>query len=253
MKIILSPAKALNTENTPKPENYTNPHFLEEAIKLNAILKKKSVKSLGKLMNISENLATLNWERNQNFSTPFTPQNATLAAYTFNGQVYEGLNISTLAKEKIPVLENKLLILSGLYGILKPFDLMQPYRLEMGTSMKVGKAKNLYEFWKDKITNYLNDQLTENENLVNLASKEYFSAINFNKLRAKVITPQFKDFKNGQLKSIFLFIKKARGYMSRFIIEEDIKSLDELKTFNVEGYSFSPQETKNENEPVFIR
>ena len=182
MKIVISPAKSLDFESEIPTSTYSQPQFLEEAQKLNAILKKKKPKALSQLMSISDSLAQLNWERNQQFSLPFSPNNARPAVYAFNGDVYQGLDAQSIPVEKLDRLQDTLRILSGLYGILKPLDLMQPYRLEMGTQLKVGRKKNLYEFWKKQLTDHLNQELEEDEVFVNLASNEYFGAVDEKKL-----------------------------------------------------------------------
>lgn len=253
MKMLISPAKSLNFEKKIEVGNHTVPCFLSEAQKLNALLKKKSPKKLGELMSISNNLANLNWERNQHFSVPFTTENAKQAVYTFDGDVYTGLDVYTLPSEKIEKMQHSLRILSGLYGLLKPLDLIQPYRLEMGTKLKVGSNKNLYDFWKKKITTTLNDELIEGELVVNLASKEYFSAIDTKVLKGTWISPVFKEYKNGKLKIISFFAKKARGMMVRHLLETKAQDEAAIKAFNLGGYQFNEEETQNSNEPVFVR
>jgi cytoplasmic iron level regulating protein YaaA (DUF328/UPF0246 family) len=205
------------------------------------------------MMKISDKLGNLNWERNQNFNTPFNPENARPAVYTFDGDVYTGLDVYTLPEYKIKLLQNSLRILSGLYGVLKPLDLIQPYRLEMGTKFPVEKNKNLYEFWKQKITSFLNDELEENELFVNLASNEYFSAIDAKILNTRVITPQFKDYKNGTLKMISFFAKKARGMMVRYLLDVENPSAASLLNFDYGGYAYSEEHTASDLSPVFIR
>jgi cytoplasmic iron level regulating protein YaaA (DUF328/UPF0246 family) len=253
MKIVVSPAKSLDFESKLPTEKYTQPDFLAQAEKLNKILSKKKPKALSKLMSISDNLAQLNWERNQQFSIPFTKENARAAVFAFNGDVYQGLDAYTLTEKKIEKLQESLRILSGLYGVLKPLDLMQPYRLEMGTQLKVGRKKNLHEFWKKDLTAHLNAELKDEEIFVNLASNEYFSAIDTKALKVPVITPIFKDWKNDKLKIISFFAKKARGSMVRYIIDSDAKTLDDIKGFNSDEYIFSQEHTLKENQPVFIR
>ncbi|TKD59058.1 peroxide stress protein YaaA [Flavobacterium sp. ASW18X] len=253
MKIVISPAKSLDFETQLPTSKHTEPVFLEEASKLNSVLAKKKPKALSDLMHISDSLAQLNWERNQQFSTPFTPENARPAVYAFNGDVYQGLDIYTLPENKIDALQQKLRILSGLYGVLKPLDLMQPYRLEMGTQLKVARKKNLYEFWKETLTQHLNDELTEDELFINLASNEYFKAIDTKTLKVPVISPVFKDWKNDKLKIISFYAKKARGSMVRYIIDNDVETLDQLKGFDYDGYQFSQEHTLKPNEPAFIR
>lgn len=253
MKIVISPAKSLDFETELPTAQYTQPFFLEQATKLNAVLAKKKPKALKDLMGISDALAQLNWERNQQFNAPFTPNNARPAVYAFSGDVYQGLDVYSLPQNKIDILQHKLRILSGLYGILKPLDLIQAYRLEMGTALKVGRKKNLYEFWKTTLTNQLNKELEGQTYLINLASKEYFSALDTKALNAQVISPVFKDWKNDNLKIISFFAKKARGAMVRYIVNTNAQSLDDLKGFNYEDYIFSPEHTLKPNEPVFIR
>lgn len=252
MKIVLSPAKSLDFESKLPTAKFTEACFLSEAERLNKILQKKSARSLSKLMSISSNLAELNYERNQNWSLPFTASNARPAIYAFSGDVYRGLDVYTLPKEKIDSLQNTLRIISGMYGVLKPLDLIQPYRLEMSTSISIGKNKNLYEFWKKKITQTLNDELSEGELFINLASNEYFKTIDQKVLKAPIITPVFKDFKNGEYKTIMTFAKLARGYMTRYLLDADARTLDDVKGFNYEGYGFS-EPMSTETELVFIR
>ncbi|SDM93054.1 peroxide stress protein YaaA [Kriegella aquimaris] len=253
MKIVISPAKSLDFESKLPTAKYTEPAFLDQAEKLNKILEKKKPKALSKLMGISDNLAELNWERNQNFSVPFTPDNARPAVYAFNGDVYQGLDAYTISKEKLGQLQDTLRILSGLYGVLKPLDLIQPYRLEMGTQLKIGRKKNLYEFWKKELTAHLNAELQDGELFVNLASNEYFGAVDEKQLKVPVITPIFKDWKNDKLKVISFFAKKARGSMVRYILDSNAKTLDDIRGFNADGYGFSQAHTLKENQPVFVR
>lgn len=253
MKIVVSPAKSLDFESELPTDKFTQPAFLKEAETLNAVLAKKKPKALSKLMDISDNLAELNWERNQKFSIPFTKENARPAIYAFSGDVYQGLDAYTIPEERLQDLQDKLRILSGQYGILKPLDLMQPYRLEMGTQLKVGRKKNLYEFWKKQLTAHLNEELGDDELFVNLASNEYFSAVDKKKLKVPVITPVFKDWKNDKLKVISFFAKKARGSMVRYIIDNNAETLEDIKAFNVDGYAYSEQFTENVQEPVFVR
>nr|WP_294937123.1 peroxide stress protein YaaA [uncultured Flavobacterium sp.] len=252
MKIVISPAKSLDFEKELPTALYTEPSFLKEANSVHKVLKKKKPKQLMELMDISDKLADLNWQRNQKWATPFTPENARPAVYAFNGDVYIGLDAYSLPTEKLDVLQDKLRILSGLYGLLKPLDLMQPYRLEMGTQLPVGKNKNLYEFWKAKITKALNKELIKGELFVNLASNEYFSAVDAKALKVPVITPEFKDYKDGKLKMISFFAKKARGMMVRYIIDTNAETLEDLKGFNYEGYKFDASLSKG-NTLVFTR
>ena len=252
MKIVISPAKSLNFEKQLPTLNYTEPQFLKQATSIQNTLKKKKPKELSALMDISEKLAELNWQRNQEWKPPFTLENARQAIYAFDGDVYTGLDVYELANDKLAVLQNKLRILSGLYGLLKPLDLMQAYRLEMGISLPIGKNKNLYEFWKKTITQSLNDELEKGELFINLASNEYFNAVDVKALKVPVITPEFKDYKDGKLKMISFFAKKARGMMVRFIIDTNAETIDDLKGFNYEGYAFDANLSKG-NTLVFTR
>ena len=238
MKIVISPAKSLNFERELTHVIVTEPKFMKQAISIQRTLKKKKPKALSKLMAISEKLAELNWQRNQDWQTPFTKENARPAVYTFDGDVYQGLNVYTLPSIKLDDLQDKLRILSGLYGLLKPFDLMQAYRLEMGTDIPIGKNKNLYEFWKKIITKELNSELKKGELFINLASNEYFHVVDVKALKVPVITPEFKDYKDGNLKMISFFAKKARGMMVRYILDTNAETIDDLKGFNYEGYAF---------------
>ena len=252
MKIVISPAKSLNFEKQLPTLNYTEPQFLKQATTIQNTLKKKKPNQLSELMDISEKLAELNWQRNQKWKPPFTLENARQAIYAFDGDVYTGLDVYGLANDKLAALQNKLRILSGLYGLLRPLDLIQAYRLEMGTSLPIGKNKNLYEFWKKTITKSLNDELEKGELFINLASNEYFSVIDVKALKVSVITPEFKDYKDGKLKIISFFAKKARGMMVRFIIDTNAETIDDLKGFNYEGYAFDENLSKG-NSFVFTR
>ena len=238
MKLVISPAKSLNFESALPTTLSTDSRFLNEAQQLNSLLKKKSAKALSELMHISPNLGQLNYQRNQDWATPFTAENARPAIYAFSGDVYRGLDAYTISTSKLESLQNSVRIISGLYGLLNPLDLVQPYRLEMGTKLPVGKSKNLYEFWRKKVTTALNDELQEGELFVNLASQEYFKAIDIKTLKVPVIHIDFKDFKNGHYKTIAIFAKLARGYMTRHIIDNAVDSIDGLKTFTTDGYAF---------------
>jgi cytoplasmic iron level regulating protein YaaA (DUF328/UPF0246 family) len=247
MKIVISPAKSLNFEKELPTNQFTEPLFLKESRQIQQVLKQESPANLSALMHISEKLADLNWERNQAWKTPFTTENARPAIYTFDGDVYTGLDAYTIPVDKIPVLQDKLRILSGLYGFLKPLDLMQAYRLEMGTKLPIGEQKNLYEFWKVTITKALNKDLENEELFVNLASNEYFSAVDTKALKVPVITPDFKDYKDGKLKIISFFAKKARGMMVRYIIDTDAETIDDLKGFNYDGYQYDANLSQGNN------
>jgi cytoplasmic iron level regulating protein YaaA (DUF328/UPF0246 family) len=252
MKIVISPAKSLNFESELPTKQYSEASFLKEANTIQKVLKKKKPKQLMSLMDISEKLADLNWQRNQAWETPFNLDNARQSIYAFDGEVYSGLDAYTLSEANLNDLQDKLRILSGLYGLLKPLDLMQAYRLEMGTSIPIGKNKNLYAFWKSTITKSLNSELQKGELFINLASNEYFSAVDAKSLKVPVITPEFKDYKDGKLKMISFFAKKARGLMVRFIIDTHAETLEDLKGFNYEGYVFDANLSKG-NTLVFTR
>jgi len=252
MKIVLSPAKSLNFEKALPTANFTESLFLKESRQVHKFLKQKSPKDLSELMDISDKLADLNWQRNQDWKMPFTSENARPAVFAFDGDVYTGLDAYSIPIEKLDLLQDRLRILSGLYGLLKPLDLMRAYRLEMGTKLAIGESKNLYEFWKPIITKALNKELKKGELFVNLASNEYFSAVDLKMLKVPVITPEFKDYKDGKLKIISFFAKKARGLMVRYIIDTNAETVDDLKGFNYEGYLFDANLSKG-NQLVFTR
>ena len=252
MKIILSPAKSLEFETKATTSKYTQPVFLEQAQKLNGVLKKRSAKQISKLMSVSDALGQLNFQRNQDWNVPFTIENSKQAIYAFRGDVFRGFDIDSLPDNKLDQLQDKLRILSGQYGLLKPLDLMQAYRLEMGTKLKIGRKNNLYQFWDTTITDALNNELKDDEPLINLASKEYFKVIQTKILKTPMITPVFKDFKNGEYKTIMTFAKLARGYMLRYIIDHDIETVEGLKGFTTQGYGFDAN-MSTETELVFTR
>ena len=252
MKIVISPAKSLDFETPLSTDTYSEAMFLKEARQVHSVLKTLSPKDLSSLMDISDKLADLNWKRNQDWKTPFTPQNSRPAIFVFDGEVYTGIDAHTIPLDKLEDLQSRLRILSGLYGLLKPMDLIQPYRLEMGTKIAVGDAKNLYAFWKNNVTAALNKSLVKGELFVNLASTEYFSAVDVKALKVPVITPEFKDYKDGKLKMISFFAKKARGLMVRYIIDTNAQTIDDLKGFNYEGYAFDAN-LSTEEKLVFTR
>ena len=252
MKIVISPAKSLNFEKELPTTQFTQSGLLKESKKVHAVLKQKSPSELSELMSISDKLADLNWQRNKAWKTPFNNSNARPAVYAFDGEVYNGLDAYSIPMEKLDVLQERLRILSGLYGVLKPLDLMQAYRLEMGTKLPIGESKNLYDFWKKTVTASLNKELKKGELFVNLASNEYFSVIDTKTLKVPVITPDFKDYKDGKLKMISFFAKKARGMMVRYIIDTNAETIEDLKGFNYEGYQFDANLSKGNN-LVFTR
>ncbi|MGA9588970.1 MAG: peroxide stress protein YaaA [Salegentibacter sp.] len=253
MKIVISPAKSLDYDSKLPTTRGTQPSFLETTAKLNRKLARMTKAEISELMGISDKLADLNYTRYQEFQEEHNKKNSRPAIYAFNGDVYTGLDAYTIPTEKLDRLQDTLRILSGLYGILRPLDLIQPYRLEMGTSMGIERKRNLYEVWQKKVTEYLNNELKEDELFLNLASNEYFKAVDTKKLKVPVISPVFKDFKNGKLKIISFYAKKARGSMVRYIIDKDATTLDEIKGFDYDGYRFSEEYTEKEEEPVFIR
>ncbi|PQV48272.1 hypothetical protein CLV33_105122 [Jejuia pallidilutea] len=252
MKLVISPAKSLDFETALPTQKHTEPTFLKQSERLNKLLKKKSAKNLSNLMSISDALGQLNYERNQAWELPFTTNNSRPAIYAFNGDVYRGLDAYTIPEEKLDILQNSVRILSGLYGLLKPLDLMQPYRLEMGTKMPVGTNKNLYEFWKKDITEALNKELGDDEVFLNLASNEYFKAIDTKALKVPVITANFKDFKNGKYKVISFYAKEARGAMARYVVDTNAQTIEDLKGFNYMDYGLSEELSKG-NDLVFTR
>ena len=253
MKIVISPAKTLDFKSKLPTTRATQPRFLEQAKRINHKLEGKSKKAIATLMDISDKLAELNYQRYKDFNTPFTKQNARPAVYAFAGDVYAGLDVYSLPLDTLDRMQDSLRILSGMYGMLRPLDLIQPYRLEMGTKLTVDRKKDLYSFWKETLTNTLNEELEDDELFLNLASVEYFKALDEKKLKVPIIAPVFKDFNKGKLKIVSFFAKKARGSMARFAIKNEVKSLENLKAFDYEGYSYSEQYTENELAPVFVR
>jgi len=249
MILVISPAKSLYDHSPIQLEKFTQADFLPEAEKIVSILKKKKPAQLANLMGISSKLAELNFQRFQEWSLPFSPENSWQAVLMFNGDVYQGLKAETFSEAEFDTAQQTLRILSGVYGLLKPLDLIQPYRLEMGTSVGIARKKNLYEFWQAKITAKLNEELAETEQkaLINLASNEYFGAIDPKKIKARIVTPAFKEHKNGQYQMVSFFAKRARGLMSRFIIQNQISNPEEMKAFDLEGYYFNNQLSKDDN------
>ncbi|TPV34017.1 peroxide stress protein YaaA [Paucihalobacter ruber] len=252
MKLVLSPAKSLDFDTELPVEKQSEAVFLDEAAQINKLLKKQSVKKLGELMSISPDLSELNYQRNQDWQLPFKATNSRPAVYAFNGDVYRGLDAYSIDNDKIDTLQNKVRILSGLYGILKPLDLIMPYRLEMGTKFPIGKSKDLYQFWKSKVTTFLNNEMTEGEVLLNLASNEYFKAVDKKQLKANVVDVDFKEFKNGTYKTISFFAKYARGLMARYVVEHQIENVEDLKAFDLDNYNFDAN-LSTTNKLVFTR
>lgn len=253
MLFLLSPAKTLDENTLPPLASLDQPALLEHSQVLVDILKEYSSEDIQSLMKVSERIADLNVERFQNYSTPFTSENAKPAIYLFKGDVYNGLSAYDLPKKSIEYLQKHLIILSGLYGAIRALDLIYPYRLEMGTRLENERGKNLYEFWGDIVTDYVNTLVEESgaKCIINLASNEYFKVLNVDRLKARVVTPIFKDFNNGEYKVIGVYAKKARGLMARFASQNNITELAELKKFNMEGYAYKPNDVTGEI--VFIR
>lgn len=255
MYFLLSPAKNLNETRDFTPKIYSTPPLLDQAELLMQDLRPLAPQQLAELMHISDKLALLNAERNAAWQPPFTPDNAKQAIFMFNGDVYEGIDAYNRKDNEISYIHNHVRILSGLYGILRPLDLIQPYRLEMGTALPNSRGKNLYEFWGERVTTRLNFTLgcSEDDIVVNLASQEYFKVIQPAKLNARIITPVFKDGKNGaNFKVVSFYAKRARGLMVRYAAENEIEDVELLKQFDLEGYAFNPAQS-SENEWVFMR
>lgn len=254
MIIVISPAKTLDYETSPGTDKFSMPDFLDDSAALIDQLRTLEPDQIGKLMSISAKLATLNSNRYYDWKRPFTPDNAKQAVYAFKGDVYTGLDAESLSFEDIDFAQQHLRILSGLYGVLRPLDLMQPYRLEMGTQLKNNRGENLYDFWGDKITDAINQEMKnqKTDTLINLASNEYFKSVRTPKINGTIITPVFKDEKNGVYKIISFFAKKARGLMSRYIIQHRLTNPEAIKAFDVAGYYFDAAES-SEREWVFKR
>ncbi|MGM0768853.1 MAG: peroxide stress protein YaaA [Pseudomonadota bacterium] len=253
MLMVISPAKTLDYESPLATEKYSQPDFLDDACELVDQLKTLEPHQISNLMNISDKLGQLNAERFQQWKTPFTPANARQAILAFKGDVYTGLDAESFSDKEFEFAQKHLRMLSGLYGVLKPLDLMQPYRLEMGTRFENTRGKDLYAFWGDRITREVNRLLEADDGvLVNLASNEYFKSVRKKELNGRLITPQFKDWKNGQYKMISFYAKKARGLMCRYAIANGITQADDLKGFNLDGYYFC-EEQSDQNNWLFLR
>lgn len=254
MLVVVSPAKNLDYSTRLPLDKATTPQLLDDAEALVARCQSLSPADLSSLMGISDKLATLNANRFAEFSTPFTKDNARQAAYAFNGDVYTGLDAYSLTEKDMTYAQDHLRILSGLYGVLRPLDLMQAYRLEMGTKLDTEQGSDLYAFWGEKITDTLNAALAaQNDNvLINLASNEYFKSVKKKALDGMVVTPVFKDYKNGKYKVISFFAKKARGLMARYIIENQVADVEGLKDFDVDGYRFDEAQSSS-TELVYLR
>jgi len=254
MLIVISPAKKLDYTKTAPTAKFTQPQFLSHATELIAIMVEKDSFEIADLMKLSMKLADLNMQRYQEWHTPFTAENAKQALFAFTGDVYQGLDANTLSADRLDFAQDHLRILSGLYGLLRPLDLMQAYRLEMGTKLANDRGRNLYEFWDCTITEGLNDTLVAqgDDILINLASSEYFSSVQKAALKGRIITPVFKELRNGTYRIISFNAKKARGFMSRYIIENKLSDPEELKGFDVADYAYNA-ELSSADEFVFTR
>ncbi len=249
MLIVVSPAKTLDYESALPTTDFSKPDFLKQSQLLINRLKDFSALDLSELMHISTKIADLNVERNHQWKTPFTAKNARPAVFAFKGDVYTGLDAYTMTDKNLAFAQQHFRMLSGLYGLLRPLDLMQPYRLEMGSKLDTSFGKNLYEFWDMQITDAINKQLKaiNSDTLINLASNEYFKAVKPKKIKGTIITPVFKDYKNGEYKMIGFYAKKARGLMSRYIIDHELTDIEDIKNFDREGYEFKPALSEGNN------
>lgn len=252
LKVVISPAKKLNFDDLETKLSFQAPVLMDKTTRLAKAMKKMSAKKIGKLMNLSPELSLLNYDRYQDFEIENPEEKSACAMHVFNGEVYSGLAARDFNKEQTEYASRHLFILSGLYGLLKSTDFIQPYRLEMGTKLQLGVRKNLYEFWGKDITNALKNELAKEDTIVNLASNEYFKSVQTKEISNRIITPTFKEFKNGDFKTVMVFAKKARGLMSRFIIENEISEAEHIKAFDVEGYNYN-ESLSTENEWVFTR
>lgn len=253
MLVVISPAKALDCSPS-KIRKHTQPQFLKESRELVKVLKQKPAREIKQLMGVSESIAKLNYDRFQAWKTPFTSNNAKQAIFTFKGDVYKSFDVESLSPDDLEFAQKHLYILSGLYGLLRVFDLIQPYRLEMGTKLSFGQWKDLYQFWGDKLNKQLNKAIKQSKSsvLVNLASNEYYQAIHPNQIAAPVVTPVFKERRDKDYKVIGFIAKKARGLMSRYIIQNRIKQVDDLQAFKESGYRYRPK-MSDESTWIFTR
>ena len=254
MLIVISPAKTLDFKTAPITKIHTQPEFLKESRQLVKQLKEMTPARVSSLMKISDKLGVLNFLRFNEWKTPFTLDNSKQAVLAFKGDVYTGINAETFSSQELKFAQRHLRILSGLYGLLRPLDLIQAYRLEMGTKLDNQQGKDLYEFWDSKLTDQINRDIraSKSKYLINLASNEYFKSLQADDINAEIIVPVFKDYKNGKYKIISFFAKKARGLMSAYIIRNRLKDPEELKAFDVDGYKFY-KSGSNESNWVFQR
>lgn len=251
MLVLISPAKSFDPKafgsDSPSAHTYSEPIFVEESTRLIKKMGTFSKKKIGELMHISPELATLNVDRYQKWSVEPDRATTTQAILAFNGEVYRGLNAKEMSEAELDFAQDHLRILSGLYGVLRPLDLMQAYRLEMGTKLKYYSYTNLYQFWGDKITKRLNEDLDTSNVIINLASTEYYKSVKEPKLKAKIVTPIFKDFSNGTYKVLMTYAKNARGAMTNYIIKNKITEPELLKSFDSNGYVYNPSQSDDVN------
>jgi cytoplasmic iron level regulating protein YaaA (DUF328/UPF0246 family) len=249
MLIVISPAKTLDYETPAKTKTFTLPDYLDDSAELIHRMREFSALDIAELMHVSSKIAELNFDRFEAWNKNFSEKNAKQAVLAFKGDVYTGLDAESFSAKDFKFAQSHLRILSGLYGLLRPLDLMQPYRLEMGTKLSNERGKNLYEFWGNTLTDGLNAQLKKikSEHLINLASNEYFKAVKPKQINGEVITPAFKEYKNGDYKMIGFYAKKARGMLSRYIIQNQLSDVEDIKSFDVEGYKFNKSLSKGNN------
>jgi len=254
MLALLSPAKKMDFNRTSLPADHTNLKLQKDTAELLETARKQKADDLKRLMKISDDLSTLNYQRFQAMTFPFTPDNAKQAAYAFNGDTYTGLDITTIKPEDVAYAQDHVRILSGLYGLVRPLDLIQPYRLEMGTRLPTSRGENLYDFWGDRLAEAINEELASHSNktVINLASNEYFKAVRKKVLAYPVITPVFKEVKGGVAKVIGFPAKRARGMMARYISQHRIERPEDLKAFNEAGYNYQP-DMSSDSEYHFYR
>lgn len=254
MLTVISPAKTLDFETPALTDEFTQPAYLRQSRQLIKQLRKFSADDLSTLMGVSSNIANLNADRFRQWKTPFKPENARQALFAFKGDVYIGLDAYSMNENNIKFAQEHLRMLSGLYGLLRPLDLMQPYRLEMGTRLNTDLGDNLYQFWDNRITDAVNRELKSMDSpiLINLASNEYFKSIKTKAIKGDIVTPVFKEYHKGKYQIISFFAKKARGLMSRYIIDHELTDVESIKDFNIEGYAFDEALSRG-NDWVFSR
>jgi len=249
MLIVVSPAKTLDYTTPPKTKNFTLPDYLDDSAELVHRMREFSSLDISELMKVSTKIADLNFDRFEAWNKKFTEKNAKQAVLAFKGDVYTGLDAESFSVKDFSFAQKHFRMLSGLYGLLRPLDLMQAYRLEMGTKLSTDRGKNLYEFWGSEITQGLNTQLKKikSNHLINLASNEYFKAVKPKEIKGEIITPAFKELKNGEYKMIGVYAKKARGSLSRYIIQNQLSNIEDIKSFNADGYRFNAKASQGNN------